>query len=105
MNMNLGGPPIPAAYYNLPRGTYGVSYDLNTNRMTNDLPDGWHIYTGEQGTVPRHHTAELRLASQVMSITNWDLPSGPVDSSASRRASGSGAVSPQTEFGRGRGLR
>jgi hypothetical protein len=30
-----------------PMDSWGVSYDLFTRRLEDDLPDGWHLYRGQ----------------------------------------------------------
>jgi hypothetical protein len=35
-----------------PMDSWGVSYDLFTRHIEDDLPDGWHLYRGQRRFIP-----------------------------------------------------
>ena len=37
-------PAIPPTILGLPIGHYGISYDISTQGMEDDLPNGWHSH-------------------------------------------------------------
>jgi len=51
MAVNIHHPVVPVAalpfhLLNLPHGSWGISYDISTNKTQFDAPDGWFAWRG-----------------------------------------------------------